>query len=96
MVVRDLKDPRIGFVTVTHVDLSADLRHARVLVSVLGTEEAQQGTLQGLTSAAGYIRHEIGHRLKLRHAPELTFALDHGTEESEKIESLLQKLKQKQ
>jgi ribosome-binding factor A len=94
MIVRELKDPRIGFATITRVDLSADLHHAHVLVSVLGTEEARQDTLQGLTSAGGYIRHEIGHRLKLRRAPELTFALDHGAEESEKIAVLLQRLKQ--
>ncbi len=94
MLVRELKDPRIGFATITRIDLSADLHHARVLVSVLGEEQAQQGTLEGLTSAAGYIRREIGLRLKLRRAPELTFVLDHGAEESEKIESLLQKLKQ--
>ena len=94
MLVRELKDPRIGFATITRIDLSADFHHARVLVSVWGEEEAQQGTLEGLTSAAGYIRHDIGRRLKLRRAPELTFVLDHGAEESERIESLLQKLKQ--
>ncbi len=94
LIARDLKDPRIGFATVTRVDLSADLTHARVLVSVLGTTEAQEGTLAGLASAAGFIRHEIGHRLQLRRAPELTFVLDHGAEEGQRIEILLQKLKQ--
>ncbi len=94
MIARELKDPRIGFATVTRVELSADLAHARILVSVLGTAEAQEGTLAGLASAAGFIRHEIGHRLQLRRAPEITFALDHGAEEAQKIEVLLQKLKQ--
>jgi ribosome-binding factor A len=93
MIVRELKDPRLGLVTVTRVELSGDLRHARVLVSVLGDAEAQEKTLEGLSSAAGYLRREIGRRLRLRRAPELAFILDRGAEESQKIEALLQKLK---
>lgn len=92
MLVRGLKDPRIGFATVTRVELSGDLHHARVLVSVIGSPEEKQGTIDGLSSAAGFIRHEIGHRLALRRAPELTFVLDHGAEEGERIEMLLHKL----
>ena len=92
MLVRELKDPRIGFTTVTRVELSPDLQHARVLVSVLGDVEAQQKTLEGLTSASGYLRHEIAHRLRLRRAPEMVFVLDRGAEASEKIEELLRKL----
>jgi ribosome-binding factor A len=94
LLARELKDPRIGFATVTRVDLTADLSHARILVSVLGAPEVQTDTMQGLVSAAGYIRHEISHRLKLRRAPEITFVLDHGAEEGQKIEMLLQKLKE--
>ncbi len=93
MIARELKDPRIGFATVTHVELTADLQHARILVSVLGSPEEQQGTLEGLASAAGYIRHELGRRLALRRAPELTFVLDGGAQNSERIETLLQKLR---
>ena len=89
----ELKDPRIGFTTVTRVELTADLSHARVFVSVLGSEEAQQNTLQGLLSAAGYLRTEVTHRLRLRRAPELVFIIDHGPEEAVRIETLLQKLK---
>jgi ribosome-binding factor A len=96
LITRGLKDPRIGFATVTRVELSADLRHARVGVSVIGSGEAQEASLEGLSSAAGYIRHEIGHRMRVRYAPELTFVLDHGAEESQKIEMLLQKLKEEQ
>ncbi len=92
MIARELKDPRIGFATVTRVELSADLHHARVLVSVLGAPDEQSGTIEGLSSAAGFLRHGIGHRLTLRHVPELSFILDHGAEESEKIELLLQKI----
>lgn len=94
MIAEELRDPRIGFATVTRVELSADLHHARVLVSVLGNDVAQQETLEGLSSAAGYVRREICRRLRMRRAPELTFVLDRGPEEGMKIEALLQRLKQ--
>ena len=92
MLVRELKDPRLGFTTVTGVELSSGLQHARVLISVLGDVAAQQETLKGLASASGYMRHEISHRLRLRRAPEMVFVLDRGAEASEKIEELLRKL----
>ena len=92
IITLELKDPRIGFVTVTRVELSRDFHAARVWVSVLGEEDAQRGTIEGLASAAGYLRHEIGHRLRLRRAPELTFALDHGIQDALKVESLLEKI----
>lgn len=94
MITEDLKDPRVGFATVTRVELSADLGRARILVSVLGNEEAQQKSLEGLRSAAGYVRREVTHRLRLRRAPEVAFQLDHGPEEAARIEGLLEKLKQ--
>ena len=93
MVAGELRDPRIGLATVTRVELSADLRHARVLVSVLGGEDTKQETLEGLASASGYVRRELGRRLRLRRAPELVFVLDRGPEEQVKVESLLQKIK---
>jgi ribosome-binding factor A len=93
IVSAELKDPRIGFATVTGVDMGADLRHAQVSVSVLGNAEEQQKSLEGLISATGYVRHELGLRLKLRRVPELAFVLDHAAEEDAKLESLLQKLK---
>ena len=92
LITEDLRDPRIGFVTVTRVELSADLQHARVLVSVLGDESAQQQTIEGLASAAGYLRHEVTRRLRLRRAPEILFVLDHGPEEGIRLEKLLQDL----
>ena len=90
LISREVKDPRIGFATVTRVELSGDLHHARVLVSVLGSPEEQQSSIEGLSSAAGFLRHEIGHRLALRRAPDLEFILDHGAEAVEKIETLLE------
>ena len=91
-LVRELKDPRIGFTTVTRVEWSPDLHHARVLISVLGAAEAQQKTLEGLTSASGYLRHEIAPRLRLRRAPEVIFFLDRGAEASQKIDELRRQL----
>ncbi|MGH9359290.1 MAG: 30S ribosome-binding factor RbfA [Terriglobia bacterium] len=92
MIATELGDPRIGFATVTRVELSADLQHARVRVSVLGDDSAQQGTLAGLSSAAGYIRREISRRLRLRRTPQIMFILDHGPEEGIRLEKLLQNL----
>ncbi len=92
LISRQVKDPRIGFATVTRVELTADLHHARVFVSVLGSPEEQQSSIEGLSSAAGFLRHEIGHRLALRRVPELAFILDHGAEAGEKIEMLLQEI----
>lgn len=91
MITLELKDPRIGFATVTRVEVTPDLQSARVWVSVLGEKEAQEGTLEGLSSATGFLRHEIGHRLRLRRTPELTFFLDHSTEDVLRIKSLLDK-----
>ncbi len=93
MIAGELSDPRIGFATVTHVELSGDLHHARVLVSVLGDEEDQQKTFEGLSSAAGFVRRELARRLRLRRAPELAFVLDRGVEEGLRIETLIQRLK---
>ncbi len=92
LIAREVKDPRIGFATVTRVDMSADLHHARVFVSVMGSAEDQKNSLEGLSSAGGYLRHEIGHRLALRRSPELAFVLDQGAEAGERIETILQQL----
>ncbi len=92
LIARGVKDPRIGFATVTRVEMTADLHHARVYVSVLGNPEEQKNNIEGLSSAAGFLRREIGHRLALRRAPELEFILDLGAEEGEKIEKILQEI----
>jgi len=92
IIESELKDPRIGFSTVTRVEVSPDLSHARIMVSVLGDEEARRRSMEGLSSAAGYVRREITHRLRLRRAPEVLFVLDRGPEEDSRIEALIQKL----
>ncbi len=92
LVNRQLCDPRIGFTTVTRVELSADFQFARVFVSVLGDESARQQTLEGLARATGYVRHEIGRRLRLRRVPEVAFVLDRSPEEALRLEQLIEKL----
>ena len=93
IIRRDLKDPRIGFVSITEVRMSPDLRSARVRVSVLGDETEQKQTLAGLRSATGLIRHELGRRLEnLKVAPELRFELDPSIEYSVHISKRLREI----
>lgn len=93
LVTGELQDPRIGLVTVTQVALSADLHHARILVTVPGDDEARLETLRGLSSAAGFVSHEVGRRLQLRRAPEIVFVPDRGAEAELKVEALIRELK---
>lgn len=88
MIELELKDPRISFASLTRVDLRPDLRSARIWVSVNGDTDGE-GTLEGLRSATGYLRHELSQRLRLRRVPELIFALDRSAEDRHRIESLL-------
>src|ERR1700680_2102527 len=90
VIRRDLKDPRIGFVSITTVRMSPDLRQARVRVSVLGNPEEQKASIAGLVSAKGLIRHELGRRLQnLKFSPDLRFELDPSIEYSVHISELL-------
>ena len=94
MVAGELKDPRIeGLVTVTEVRVTPNLKHARVFVSVMGSEAEQSRTIRGLVAAMGYIRHELTERLQIRRAPEIHFILDHSEEYSQRIEELLRQTK---
>jgi ribosome-binding factor A len=93
VIRRELKDPRIGFVSITSVRMSPDLRQARVRVSVLGNPEQQKASVAGLISARGLIRHELGKRLQnLRYSPELRFELDTSIEYSVHISELLKEV----
>lgn len=93
IIRRDLKDPRIGFVSITEVRMSPDLRSARVRVSVLGGEEESRATLAGLRSAAGLIRHELGRRLQnLKFTPHLRFEIDPSIEYSVRISKTLREI----
>jgi ribosome-binding factor A len=92
MLAGELKDPRLaGLVTVTEVRVSPDLKHARVFVSVLGSESEQASTLDGLAAAAGFVRHELTERLQLRRGPEVHFILDRSAEYGDRINDLLRR-----
>ena len=88
-IIAELKDPRIGFVTVTRVALTADLRTARVFVGILGDAKAHDTTLTGLRQAAGFVRRSLGQRIRMRHTPELVFQYDEGLEATDRVARLL-------
>ena len=89
----DLKDPRIGLTTITRIDLTGDLRYARIYFSILGDEKEKISSIEGIESAAGYIRRLIGERLKLKYVPELSFKLDRSIEYSINLEKTFKRLK---
>ncbi len=91
-VSAELKDPRVGFVTVTDVRTSADLSHARVYVSVLGDEEKRQASMAGLESAQGYLQSRIASELHMKRTPTLTFAYDDTTDRAMRVDSLLEEI----
>jgi ribosome-binding factor A len=90
----DVRDPRIGFVTVIGVEVSPDLSHANVRVSVMGSDEDKAKSLEGLASAARYIRAQLSSALHLRTSPELHFHLDRGIEHAQRIDRVLKELKE--
>jgi ribosome-binding factor A len=92
LITREIKDPRIGFVTFTRVDMSDDLRYAKVFASIMGSAPEKARTLQGLSSATGYIRRHLGRALHLRYTPEITFLIDESLEHGAKIAQLLRQL----
>ncbi|WP_068786007.1 30S ribosome-binding factor RbfA [Paenibacillus phocaensis] len=89
LIQSELKDPRIGFVTVTGVDVTSDLSQAKVYLSVFGDEEKKAESLKGLEKATGFLRTEIGKRVRLRHTPELIFKIDESIAYGSRIEKLL-------
>ncbi|MBN6887208.1 ribosome-binding factor A [Cytobacillus horneckiae] len=92
IIGRKIKDPRIGFVTVTDVQVTGDLQQATVFISVLGDEEQRENTLRGLAKAKGFIRSEIGQRIRLRKTPEILFEFDESIDYGNRIESLLHQI----
>ena len=87
--VTDLKDPRVGFVTVTGVKTSPDLRHARVYVSVLGDDEARSASLDGLRSAHGFLQRRVASELRMKHTPTLDFLYDDSVERGMRLSELI-------
>ena len=96
IIGRKMKDPRSGFVTVTDVRVTGDLQQATVYVSVLGDEEQKQNTLIGLAKATGFIRSEIGKRIRLRITPEIAFEWDESIDYGNRIETLISQIHKEQ
>lgn len=94
IISRKLKDPRIGFVTVTDVEVTGDLQQATVYISVLGNDAEKEQTLLGLSKSKGFIRSEIGQRIRLRKTPELSFEIDSSVAYGNRIDSLLRDIKE--
>lgn len=94
MLLHDIKDDRVGagMASITDVDVSGDLQHAKIFVSIYGTEEAKAETMEGLRSSTSFVRRELGHRLRLRRTPEVTFIEDRSLERGDRMVHLLNRL----
>ena len=90
VITNELKDPRVGFVTVTEVRVTGDLRSARVFVSILGPPEQRAASIDGLRAAAGYLKHILSERLELRWVPDLAFEADESLDRAQRLESIMQ------
>jgi len=95
LLERDVKDPRVGFVTVTRVDMTRDLRTARVAVTILGDDAQKKKSLAGLAAAHGFLRRGLAQRLDLRHTPDIEFYLDQSLASEQRIEELLRQIKER-
>jgi ribosome-binding factor A len=96
MIARDLHDPGIGFLTITRVQVSPDLHHARVYYTTLGDPAARKVTARALERAAPFMRRQLGQRLRLRRAPEVEFVFDESIAHQDRVEQLLQELRQQE
>ena len=98
IIQEHIKDPRIDLasVSVTRVDVAQDISHARIYISVLGSEEKQSETMQALQKARGFIRSELAHSIQIRHAPDIEFRLDKSIEQGIRISTLLEGLSEEQ
>jgi ribosome-binding factor A len=96
MLLNGIKDDRVGMgmVSITDVDVSGDLQHAKIFVSIYGTDEAKSETMAGLKSATGYVRSELGHRMQLRRTPEVVFLEDRSLERGDRMITLLNRISQ--
>ncbi|AZV42317.1 MULTISPECIES: 30S ribosome-binding factor RbfA [Peribacillus] len=92
IIGRKLKDPRVGFVTVTDVAVTGDLQQATVYISVLGDAKQREDTLKGLEKAKGFMRSEVGQRIRLRKTPELFFEFDESIDYGNRIETLISQI----
>lgn len=95
MLLNEIKDDRVGagMVSITEVEVSGDLQHAKIFVSIYGTEAAKAETMEGLASSAGFVRRELGQRIRLRRTPEIVFLEDHSLERGDKMLNLLNQIR---
>jgi ribosome-binding factor A len=91
-ILTELKDPRVRHVTVTYVEVSPDLRHAKVHVSIMGDEAAERLSLRGLDSAAGFLQYKVARRLETRYTPQISFVLDQGVKKSIAVARILREV----
>jgi len=96
IILTELKDPRVGFATITQVEATGDLRSAKIYVSLMGSDEQKADTWKGLQSSLGYMRSEVGKRIRMRITPELSLHLDESLDYSAHIQELLIKIKQEE
>jgi ribosome-binding factor A len=96
IILTELKDPRVGFATITQVEATGDLRSAKIYVSLMGSDEQKADTWKGLQSSLGYLRSEIGKRIRMRITPELSLHIDESLDYSAHIQELLIKIKQEE
>lgn len=96
IIHRELKDPRIGFVTVTDTDVSPDLSHARIFISVLGSEDERNATMKALRSASGFVRTEFAKRAAMKSIPQIEFRFDESIEHGARIFELLENIKREE
>jgi ribosome-binding factor A len=92
LLQRDLKDPRVGFATITRVETSRDLGHAKIWVSVYGSDAERAASIEALRSAAPWLRRQLGERLRLRHVPELTIRADDSIESGDRVLRILREI----
>ena len=92
IIQRELKDPRVGFCTISQVQVSTDLKYADIKISVVGDKKQKRNSITGLKSAAGFLRREVVQRIGLRHAPELRFELDDSVDQLMQVDRLLKQI----
>lgn len=96
ILIQELRDPRLGFVTVTRAKVSDDYKHAKIFVSVMGTKKKKKLTLSGLKSAQGYVQRELARRIQMRSFPVINFELDESIEKAFKVTQILDQVKKNQ
>jgi ribosome-binding factor A len=94
MLSRNMKDRRVGFVTVTGVQMSPDLRHARIFISMMSSEEEKKESLETLNHATGWIRHELGQRIRMKFVPNIIFLMDTSQDYGDRIDRLIDEIRE--